>query len=121
MSSSYLADEEEEKINKLPKDKVRKPSNRAPALALAKPLGQYFNERIKQTFGLAWTQRDYEITEVVYRVENYTELFLVYGTGKRVGNVSATTLMIVTMNRVLEEINRDLNDILNSIENTSYS
>jgi hypothetical protein len=35
-------------------------------------------------------------------------------------NISATTLLLITFSRVLEEINRDINEIFSEIEKASY-
>jgi hypothetical protein len=79
------------------------------------------NERLKNAFGLAWTQTDYEITEVVFRQEEYEEQMSSYASCKRHINVAATTLMLLTLNKVLSEVNRDLYAILAGITAANFS
>jgi adenylyl- and sulfurtransferase ThiI len=75
------------------------------------------NQKMKQKLGLHWTQGEYEIKEVVFKFEDFAREIRQYQTGLKMINISATAILLRTANRVLHEVNADLNQILNEIQN----
>ena len=57
-------------MNRLPQNRPTKPSR--PELKRPQT-AQTINEKLKQKFGLAWTQQDYNLKEVVFDEQDYAE------------------------------------------------
>ena len=58
---------------------------------------------------------------MVYKEEDYLETMSDYAGCKRHLNIPATTLMVLTLNRVLAEVNKDLYAILADIKQAQFT
>ena len=98
----------------MPEDKPRKPSKPLPKRELT------FNERIKHKFGLAWVQPEYVIKEVAYDEQEYLERIKLYAAGHLSINISATTVVFIVINRLLEAVNKHLYLMTQDIKAASF-
>lgn len=119
-----LGEANEPRINQVKSKLITNPYTSAPVVTISKEearkstdtLPDRVNRKLQETFGLAWTQSDYDdIKEVVFRPEDFDSETSAYASFQESINIHATCLLLQTCNKVLEEVNGDLDAILGEL------
>ena len=94
-----LGEANEPRINQVKSKLITNPyttssNNKDEAQKSADSLPDRVNRKLQETFGLAWTQSDYDIKEVVFRPEDFDSETSSYASFQQTINIHSTCLML---------------------------